>query len=140
MAVREQGAKAILRVLHFGEELFATVGATKHSYDALNMCNIFRKIARKEGDVAEEGQWRRVVEPRLQFIVALNLITGTQYLFGISSLLAEERSCFLQVAGQYIDGVFPLRGRRRRKVLCSMLWLPVAARVKLFKDGHSVQA
>ena len=42
MAVREQGAKARLRVLHFGEELFATVGAAKHGYDALNMCNVFR--------------------------------------------------------------------------------------------------
>ncbi len=61
MAVREQGAKAKLRVLHFGEELFATVGAAKHSYDALNMRNVFRKIARRESDVAEEGQWRRVV-------------------------------------------------------------------------------
>ncbi len=62
------------------------------------MRNVFRKIARREGDVAEEGQWRRVVEVRLQFIVAPNLITGTQYLAGLSSLLAEERSCFLQVA------------------------------------------
>ena len=70
MAVREQGAKARLRVLHFGEELFATVGATKHDYDALNMRNVFRKIPRREGDVAEEGQWRRVVELRLQFIIA----------------------------------------------------------------------
>ncbi len=50
------------------------------------------------GDVAEEGQWRRVVELRLQFIIALNLITWTQYLVCLSSLLAEERSCFLQVA------------------------------------------
>ena len=37
MAVREQGSKAILSVLHFGEELFGTVGAAKHGYDALNM-------------------------------------------------------------------------------------------------------
>ena len=37
MAVREEGAKARLRVLHFGEDLFATVGAAKHGYDALNM-------------------------------------------------------------------------------------------------------
>ena len=29
MAVREEGAKTRLRVLHFGEELFATVGAAK---------------------------------------------------------------------------------------------------------------
>ncbi len=71
MAVREQGAKARLRVLHFGEELFATVGATKHGYDALNMRNVFRKIPRRKGDVAEEGQWRRVVERRIQFIIAL---------------------------------------------------------------------
>ena len=76
MAVREQGAKARLRVIHFGEELFATVGAVKHSYDALNMRNVFRKIARKEGDVAEEGQCRRVAKLRLRSIVALNLITG----------------------------------------------------------------
>ena len=71
MAVREQGAKARLRVLHFGKELFATVGAAKHGYDALNMRNAFRTIARREGDVAEEGQWRRVVELCLQFIIAL---------------------------------------------------------------------
>ena len=72
MAVREQGATARLRVLHFGEEMFATVGAAKHGYDALNMRNVFRKIPpRREGDVGEEGQWRRVVEPRLQFIIAL---------------------------------------------------------------------
>ena len=51
--------------------MFATVGAAKHGYDALNMRNVFRKIPRREGDVGEEGQWRRVVELRLQFIVAL---------------------------------------------------------------------
>ena len=71
MSVREQGTKAILRVLHFGEELFATVVATKHGYDALNMRNVFRTIPRRPGDVAEEGQCRRVVELRLQFIIAL---------------------------------------------------------------------
>ena len=54
MGVREQGAKARLCVLHFEEELFATAGATKHGYDALNMRNVFRKIPRREGDVAEE--------------------------------------------------------------------------------------
>ena len=43
----------------------------KHGYDALNMRNECRKIPRREGDVAEEGQWRRVVELRLQFIIAL---------------------------------------------------------------------
>ena len=36
-----------------------TVGAAKHGYDALNMRNVFRKIPRREGDVGEEGQWRR---------------------------------------------------------------------------------
>ena len=56
MVVREQGAKARLSVLHFAEELFATVGAVKHGYNALNMRNAFRKIPRREGDVAEEGQ------------------------------------------------------------------------------------
>ena len=71
MAVREQGVKARLRVLHFGKELFATVGAAKHGYDPLNMRNVFMAIARRDGDVAEEGQWRRVVERRLPFIVAL---------------------------------------------------------------------
>ena len=35
MAVRYQGAKAILRVLHFIEELFATVDAATNGYDAL---------------------------------------------------------------------------------------------------------
>ena len=71
MGAREQEAKARLCVLHFGEELFATVGAAKHGYGALNMRNVFRKIHRREGDVAKEGQWRRVVELRLQFIIAL---------------------------------------------------------------------
>ena len=51
--------------------MFATVGAAKHVYDALNMRNVFRKIRRREGDVGEEGQWRRVVELRLQFMIAL---------------------------------------------------------------------
>ena len=73
MAVREQGAKARLRVLHFGEELFATVGAAKHGYDALNMRNEFMAMARGEGDIAEEGQWRRIIELRLPFIVPLQL-------------------------------------------------------------------
>ena len=45
---------ARLRVLHFGEELFATVGTAKPDYDALNMHNVFRKIPRREGDVAEK--------------------------------------------------------------------------------------
>ena len=73
MAVREQGAKARLRKLHFGEELFATVtvGAAKHGYDALNMRSVFRKIPRMQSGVAEEGQRRRVVDLRLQFIIAL---------------------------------------------------------------------
>ena len=39
--------------------MFRTVGAAKHVYDALNMRNVFRKIPRRECDVAEEGQWRR---------------------------------------------------------------------------------
>ena len=52
--------------------MLATVGATKHGYDALNKRNVFRKIARREGNVVE-GQWRRVVELRLQFINALQL-------------------------------------------------------------------
>ena len=47
MGVREQGAKARLRVLHFGKELFATVGAAKHGHGALNMRNVFRKIRGK---------------------------------------------------------------------------------------------
>ena len=79
MAVREQGAKARLRV---GPTSFwkrdvrnsRSLSAAKHGYNALNMRNVFRKIPRKEGDFAEEGQWRRVVELPLQFIVALNLI------------------------------------------------------------------
>ena len=70
MAVREQGTKTILRVLHFGEELFATIGAAKHGYDAFYLRNVFRIIPRRQGDVAEEGQWRRVVELRLPFIIA----------------------------------------------------------------------
>ena len=67
---RSDGAKARLCVLHFGEELFATVGAANPGYDALNMRNVFRKMPRREGHIAEEGQWRRVVELRLQFIIA----------------------------------------------------------------------
>ena len=58
MAVRELGAKVRLRVLHFGEKLFATVSAAKHGHDALNMCNEIRKIARREDEVVEEGQRR----------------------------------------------------------------------------------
>ena len=69
--MQEQGAKERRYLLHFGEELFVTIGAAKHGYDALNMHNVFRNIPRREGDVAEEGQWRRVVELRLQFIIAL---------------------------------------------------------------------
>ena len=49
-------SSARLRVLHFGNELFTTVGAAKHGYDALNMHNVFRQIPRRERDVAEEGQ------------------------------------------------------------------------------------
>ena len=41
--------------LHFVEELFATVGAAKHGHDALNVRNVFRKIPRREGDVAKKG-------------------------------------------------------------------------------------
>ena len=55
MAVQEQGANARLRVLHFGEDMFPTLGAAKHGYDALNTRNVFRKIPRSEGDVVEEG-------------------------------------------------------------------------------------
>ena len=43
----------------------------KHGYDALNMRNECRKIPRREGDVAVDGQWRRVVELCLQFIITL---------------------------------------------------------------------
>ena len=73
VAVGEQGAMARLRVglLHFLEELFAIAGDAKHGYGALNMRNVFRKSPRREGDVAEEGQWRRVVELCLQFMIAL---------------------------------------------------------------------
>ena len=39
--------------------------SAKHGYDASNMHNVFRKIPRTEGHVVEEGQWRRVVELRL---------------------------------------------------------------------------
>ena len=52
MAIRDQGAKTGLRVLHYGEELFAIVGAAKHGYDALNMHNLFLKMSRREGGVA----------------------------------------------------------------------------------------
>ena len=58
-------------VLNFGEELFATVCAAKHGYNALNMRNVFRKIPRRECDVAEEGQRRRVVDLRIQLIIAV---------------------------------------------------------------------
>ena len=57
MAVQEQGANARLRVLDFGEDMFATLGAAKHGYDALNTRNVFRKMPRSECDVVEEGQW-----------------------------------------------------------------------------------
>ena len=44
-----------LRVTHFGKELFATVGATKHGHDPLSMCNVILKVARWEDTVTEEG-------------------------------------------------------------------------------------
>ena len=47
-----------------------SIGAAKHGYDALNMRNVFRKIPRREHDVAEEGLWRRVIKLRFQFIIA----------------------------------------------------------------------
>ena len=77
MEVREQGANERRYVLHFGKELFVTIGAAKNGYDALNVHNVFRKIPRREGDVVEEGQWRRVVELRLQFIIALYRSTNS---------------------------------------------------------------
>ena len=42
---------------------------SQHGYGALNM--YLGKFLEGSGDVAEEGQWRRVVELRLQFIIAL---------------------------------------------------------------------
>ena len=53
-------------------ELFATVDAAKHGYDALNMRNVIREIPRRKGDVTEERQWLRVFELRLQFIIAFS--------------------------------------------------------------------
>ena len=47
-----------------------SIGAAKHGYDALNMRNVFRKIPRREHDIAEEGLWRRVIKLRFQFIIA----------------------------------------------------------------------
>ena len=40
------------------EELFATVGATKHGYGALNM--YLGKFLEGRGNVAKEGQWRKL--------------------------------------------------------------------------------
>ena len=51
MTVRVQGAKEKLRVLHLGQELFATVGAAKHGYDALNVRNNLVSIL--------ENSWKR---------------------------------------------------------------------------------
>ena len=50
-----------LGLLHFGEELFATIGAAKHGHDALYMRNVFRKIPRgramsRKKDSGEELQ------------------------------------------------------------------------------------
>lgn len=42
-----------------------------HGHDALNMCSVFWKIIRREGQVMEEGQWKRGAELHLQFIIAL---------------------------------------------------------------------
>ena len=58
MRVREQGAKAILCVVYFEEDLFAIVGAAKHGYGALNIRNVFRKSPRREG----RCRGRRTVE------------------------------------------------------------------------------
>lgn len=43
-----------LNTLQFGEELFATVGATKHGHNVLNIHNVFWKIARREDEVTEK--------------------------------------------------------------------------------------
>ena len=37
------------------------------------MHNVFKKIPKSEGDVAEKGQWRKVVELRLHSTVELHL-------------------------------------------------------------------
>ena len=56
MAVREQGTKAITSCTSFWRRAVRnSIGAAKHGYDALNMRNVFRKIPRREHDVAEEG-------------------------------------------------------------------------------------
>ena len=41
------------------------------------MHNVFKKIPKREGDVAEKGQWRQVVELRLHSTVELHL-QGTE--------------------------------------------------------------
>ena len=51
MAVREHGAKARLRVLHFGAELLPTVGVAKHGH-GLSMRNAFVEIAEREDEAA----------------------------------------------------------------------------------------
>ena len=58
MAVREHGAKAILRVLHCGAELLPTVGVAKHGHGTLNMRNAFGEIAGREDEAAnmENGE------------------------------------------------------------------------------------
>ena len=114
MAVREQGAKARLRVgvLHFWEELFATVGVISM------MCWTFaiylgtvlegRAKSRKK-DIGEE----------FAFSSSLHCSSTNSICRGRGVVHGKVKSCFLQVAWQSIDGVFPFRGRPRRKVLCS---------------------
>ena len=97
-----------LRVLHFREELLATVGAAKHGNYALNMCNVFWKIVNKEDEVAEEGQRRRGVELRLQFVIALQL----HHLH-----LQEDRGV---VHGQVKGGSEKLEVRNQRLDVCKM--------------------
>ena len=72
MAVREQGATAKLPVLHFRRRAARNSRCRQTWLRCVEHAQ-FRKIPRREGDVAEEGQWRRVVELRVQFIIVLYL-------------------------------------------------------------------
>ena len=54
MPIRELGAKARLRVLHFGKQLFAAVGATINGNNALSMRNVVRKAVGRQYNLLVE--------------------------------------------------------------------------------------
>ena len=78
--------------------LDATTNGAGRKAHGLKDRTLLRKYGVHHSDVAllDEVPIREWFHPASKD--AGNIITGTHYLVGLSSLLAEERSCFLQVA------------------------------------------